>query len=216
MKTRLILVRHGQSTANLTDRFAGHIDVPLTELGIKQGKSTGEFLKNEKIDAFYSSDLQRAYDTACFCAKYHNKPVIKDAGLKEINGGEWENLTYPEIAKEYPEGYKIWVTNIGLTQCPGGESVKDVQNRIFKTVKKIAQEHQGETVFIGIHGMALRAFVLKVLDLPLEKMQTDLFWTSNAAVTYIDYEDGKFTLIKYGQDEHLKKAGLISVLHAKA
>lgn len=216
MKTRFIIVRHGQSTANLSNHFAGQTDVPLTEIGIKQGKCTGEFLKNEKIDFFCSSDLSRAYDTACYSAQYHNKPVIKEKGLREINGGEWEDLSYPEIMARFPENYDMWETNIGLTRCQGGESVEEVRDRVYATMKKIAKKHVGETVFIGTHGMALRAFVLKVLGLPLEKMQTDLLWVSNAAVTYVDYENGKFTLIKYGEDAHLEKAGLKSVLKLKA
>lgn len=216
MKTRFILVRHGQSSANLVDHFAGQIDVPLTDLGIKQGKATGEFLKDEKIDAFYSSELTRAYDTACFSAEYHNMPVTKDSGLNEIFGGKWENMAYPDIVKYFPESYNTWENNIGLVHCDGGESVEEVQTRVYNAVENIAKQHPGQTVFIGTHGMALRAFILKVMGLPLEKMQTDLPWVSNAAVTYVDYEDGHFTLIKYGEDAHLENSGLKSVLHAKA
>lgn len=216
MKTRFILVRHGESEGNLTNRFAGHIDVPLTETGRKQAECTGEYLKNEKIDVFYSSQLTRAYETACIVAKHHKLPVTKVKGLNEINGGQWENKTYPEIKKAFPESYNLWQTNIGLVKCDGGESVLEVQQRVYATIKKIAEENAGKTVFIGFHGMALRSFITKITGVPLEKMHSDSAWASNASVTYVDYENGVFTLLEHSYDEHLKTNGLRTTLKLKA
>ncbi len=216
MKTRLILIRHGQSESNLNDKFAGQIDVKLTELGRKQGQLTGEFLKNEKIDAVYSSMLTRAYETACYTAKHHNLTVIKNAGVNEINGGLWENLTYPEIKAKFPEQSSIWHTNIGFCYCEQGESVDQVRDRVYDAIEEIAKKHSGQTVAIGTHGMAIRAFILKVQGLLLEDMQEKTKWASNASVTYVDYENGKFTLVKYGQDKHLNDAGLKTELIIKA
>ena len=216
MKTRFILVRHGESQANLENRFAGQIDIPLTETGRKQAECTGEYLKNEKIDVFYSSQLSRAYETACIVAKHHNLPVTKIAGLNEINGGEWENKLYPEIQKFFPENYSVWNTKIGLTQCNGGENIEQVQKRVYSAIKKIAEENKGKTVFIGFHGMSLRSFLCKVLDVTLDQMHSDSAWASNASVTYVDYENGVFTLIKHSYDEHLKDKGLRTTLKLKA
>lgn len=216
MKTRFILVRHGESQANLENRFAGQIDIPLTKTGRMQAQCTGEFLKNEKIDVFYSSELSRAYETACIVAKHHNLPVTKVKGLNEINGGQWENKTYPEIKKAFPENYNVWNTTIGLTQCNGGESVEQVQQRVYATIEKIAEENAGKTVFIGFHGMSLRSFLCKVLNLSLDQMHTGSVWASNASITYVDYENGVFTLIKHSYDEHLKDKGLRTTLKLKA
>lgn len=216
MKTRFILVRHGESRANLENRFAGQIDIPLTETGLKQAECTGEYLKNEKIDVFYSSELSRANDTACLIAKHHNKPVTKLKGLNEINGGYWENKTYPQIASTFPENYKIWNTIIGLTQCNGGENVEEVQTRVYSTIKEIAENNPKKTVFIGFHGMALRAFICKVLNVPLNQMQEKTVWASNASVTYVDYENGVFTLVEHSFDKHLSDCGLRTTLKLKA
>ena len=216
MKTRFILVRHGESQANLENRFAGQIDIPLTETGRMQAECTGEFLKNEKIDVFFSSELTRAYETACIVAKHHNLPVTKVKGLNEINGGEWENKSYPEIEKYFPDNYNVWNTTIGLTQCNGGENVLEVQQRVYSTIKKIAEENSGKTVFIGFHGMSLRSFITKITGVSLEKMHSDSVWASNASVTYVDYENGKFTLIEHSYDEHLKNKGLRTTLKLKA
>ena len=214
--TRFILVRHGESQANLENRFAGQIDIPLTETGLTQAECTGEYLKNEKIDVFYSSELSRAHDTACAVAKHHNKPVTKLKGLNEINGGDWENKTYPQIASSFPDNYKTWNTIIGLTQCNGGENVKEVQERVFACIFELAQKHPDQTVFIGFHGMALRAFLCKVMNVPLEKMHSDSCWASNASITYVNYENGKFTLIEHSFDKHLSDCGLRTTLKLKA
>lgn len=216
MKTRIILIRHGQSVSNLKDKFAGSTDVQLTDLGKKQGEFTGEFLKSEKIDAIYSSTLTRAYETACYTASHHNLTVIKDEGVNEINGGLWESLTYPEIKEKFPEQYNIWHTDIGKSHCEQGESVADVRDRVYSAIERIAKKHMGQTVAIGSHGMAIRAFILKVQGLSLEEMQEKTKWASNASVTYVDYENGKFTLIKYGEDKHLDEAGVKTNLIMKA
>ncbi len=216
MKTRILIIRHGQSEANLNHRFAGHIDVPLTELGEKQGQCTAEFLKNEKIDAVYSSMLSRAYKTACYTAQKHDLTVTKDAGVNEINGGEWENLTYHEIGKKFPLQLHIWQTNIGRTACENGENVQQVADRVYSAMENIAKKHPDQTVVIGTHGMAIRAFTMKILGLSLDDMHQGTAWASNASVTTVDYEDGKFTLIKYNEDGHLKKEGLLTTINTDA
>ncbi len=216
MKTRILIIRHGQSQANLEKKFAGHTDVALTELGRTQGRCTAEFLKNEKIDAVYSSMLTRAYETACYTAQKHNLTVTKDKGVNEISGGDWENLTYPEIGEKFPDQLHTWNTNIGRVKCENGESVEQVCDRVYSAMERLAKKHPDQTIVIGCHGMAIRAFCLKVMGLSLDDMQEKTVWASNASVTYLDYENGKFTLVKFGEDEHLKKEGLLTTLITQA
>ena len=211
-----MLIRHGQSESNLNNFFAGQTDVPLTEQGRKQGIATGEFLKNEHVDAVYSSDLSRAYDTACYAAEHHGLEVVKSTGLREICGGRWEGRSYPDIKETFPETYNTWVTNIGLTACEDGECVQQVGERFYAEMERIAKANEGKSIIIGTHALALRAFITIVKGIPFEKMHTELPWVSNASVTYVEYENGTFTVTYYGYDEHLKNAGLATVLRAKA
>ena len=149
-------------------------------------------------------------------AKHHNKSVTKLKGLNEINGGDWENKTYPQIASSFPDNYNTWNTIIGLTQCNGGENVKEVQERVFASIFELAQKHPDQTVFIGFHGMALRAFICKILNVSLNQMHEKTVWASNASVTYVNYENGKFTLIEHSVDKHLSDCGLRTTLKLKA
>ena len=109
--TRLIIVRHGQSEANLAHLFAAHTDAKLTEIGRAQAEALAEQLsKTEKIDAVYASDLSRATDTVAPTAARFGLTVIPDEKLREIRAGDWENLPFGELRVNpaYSEDYRMW------------------------------------------------------------------------------------------------------------
>ena len=107
--TRIIITRHGQSIANENGLFAGYSDFDLTELGKRQACSVSDYLlKNERIDTIYSSDLLRAYHTATPVAKALGISIVKDTLLREIFGGEWEGLSFTDIAERSPNELDIW------------------------------------------------------------------------------------------------------------
>ena len=103
--TRVLLIRHGESAANGKGFFAGHLDVPLSERGEKQAELTGAFIaENYSVEAVYSSDLERAYDTA--------KPLAKFTGKEIENWKLWENIRTGEklegaLYKDYSNGLPI-------------------------------------------------------------------------------------------------------------
>ena len=100
--TRLIFIRHGQSEANQQNRFAGQTNVPLTELGKAQARCAAEYItKREKIDKIYSSDLQRAHNTALPTSKLTGIPINDATELREICAGVWEGRLASEIEIEY-------------------------------------------------------------------------------------------------------------------
>ena len=102
MKTRFIIVRHGESEANKNEICAGQWDIPLTEKGLKQADAAREYLKNEKIDAFYSSTLQRARVTAETVASAHGLSVTALDELMEMHRGIFERMPFTEIWEKYP------------------------------------------------------------------------------------------------------------------
>ena len=90
--TRIILVRHGETTWNVEGRYQGQEDTPLSERGLKQGHLLAEGLRNIPIDLCIASPLQRSFQTCQFCADLHNLPVAADERLLEINHGSWEGI----------------------------------------------------------------------------------------------------------------------------
>ena len=105
VKTTVYLIRHGQSVGNLHDQFIGHTDIELTALGKQQAEITAQYLREIPADRIYSSDLMRAYDTACATAKLKNMTVTKTAGMREIYGGQWEGKRFPTLGTQYKEDF---------------------------------------------------------------------------------------------------------------
>ena len=102
MSTRLYLIRHGESEANKIDAFAGHSQFNLTEQGRAQAQKAAEYLSTLQVDAIYSSDLPRAYQTAEPTAKRLGMEIITSKQLREIDAGEWEGRTFNDLQKTIP------------------------------------------------------------------------------------------------------------------
>ena len=200
--TTVYFIRHGQSTANLSQCFAGHIDVSLTDLGRKQAVCTAEYLADKSIDAVYSSDLSRAYDTACAIAGRHGLMVLKNPQLREINAGAWEGRRYDDL-EETEESYRHWIRDIGTATCRDGESVVALQRRVADAVAEIVEKHPNEAICIVSHGTPIRAMTALWTDTPIELLHT-VPWASNSSVTVVEFtspHEGK--IVASDLHEHL-------------
>ena len=200
--TTLILVRHGQSVGNLHKKFLGHCDWDLSEQGYLQANITKEYLKDRKIDAVYSSDLMRAYNTVAPIAKQRNLEIVKDKQLREIYAGEWEGKKYDELLEQFPDDYGTWLNDIGNARCTGGESVRELQQRIICELVKISEANLGKTVCIGTHATPIRALTAYISGVDFDEMK-NIPWVKNASVTIVTYDEGHFQMIEYGIEDFL-------------
>ncbi len=196
------MIRHGESEANKCATFLGHADRPLTKLGEAQAEKTAEYLKNVQANAIYSSDLSRAYRTAECSAKKLNLPINKTEKLREIHAGLWENVPYAEIAVRYKKNYTLWLNDIGLSRCDGGESVIELQKRIVSTITEIVKRHDNQTILIFTHATPVRVFAAHCLNKSPEEIKT-IPWSSNASITKAVYDGNSFTLLEYGTDDFM-------------
>ncbi len=185
--TRMIFVRHGESTGNLEKRYFGHTDGALTDRGREQARRTAEYLKNEKIDAAYSSDLIRAYETGKIIAAEHSLEPVADSGLREMYMGKWEKLLFDDLPKLYPDEYEIWMQNLWKSRATEGESVEEMTYRVRDTVWKIAKENDGKTVLLALHGTPIRSLCCEWQGIPYERMN-DVDWVPNASVSIVNYD----------------------------
>ncbi len=203
--TVLIFVRHGESEANKSHFFAGHTDVALEEKGLEQAKVTAEYIAaNYKVDKVYASDLKRAYATGKCIADITGAEITAHSGLREIYGGEWEGKGFDILQTEYKEEYDVWLADIGSAMPRGGESVKQLGERVFSAVQKIAQENDGKTVVIASHGAAIKAAQAMMRFGSVERMN-EVEWTTNASVTVFEYDGDAFRCVVAGYDKHLGK-----------
>ena len=203
MTTTFLLIRHGQSIANIEKRFAGHWNAPLSELGHQQAIATADYLTAQyQINAVYASDLSRAYETGKAIANKCRLPVIQNADFREINAGDWEGLCFDDLQIQFPDSYATWMHNIGEAVCDNGESVAHLQQRFSNALKKIADGNNGATIAVATHATPIRSLQCLCLQQPLSYMKS-IPWVPNASVTVITYTGGNFSLVCAGYADHL-------------
>lgn len=205
MKTRLILVRHGQTVWNHELRYQGQSDVALTEAGYQQARQMAARLRGEKIDAVYASDLSRALETAKIVAAERSLPVETLPALRELKFGVWEGLVYQEIAEQYPDLVQAWSSNPGRVRIPGGEMFAELQERACGAVKDLLARHDNETILVVSHGATIRMIVCDVLGIDIDRA-----WQirqDNTAVNIIDFHDGRGIIQVLNDIHHLDGEG---------
>lgn len=153
--TTILLARHGETDWNSERRWQGHADRPLNELGREQARALADALEGRRIDAIYTSDLLRAYETARIVADRIGAPLEVDAGLREVDVGDWSGRHHSEIEGLDPEGYRRWQQ--GGKGWNGGESYEEMGDRVVATVLRLAECHPGETILVVSHGGSIRA-----------------------------------------------------------
>ena len=201
--TTLLLVRHGQSQANLDRTFAGHTDPNLTPMGSGQVEALADWLTaHYRIDKIYSSDLKRALQTAAPTARRLGLPITPRAQLREIHAGEWEGKSFDDLCRDYAESYTIWRQDIGHAACPGGETVADLSDRIHKELLRICRRNQGKTILVTTHATPIRA-VQTLCEKGNIAFAAQVPWTPNASLTRCEYRGGKLHLLEVGFDDYL-------------
>ena len=153
--TTILLARHGETDWNSERRWQGHADRPLNEVGREQARALAETLTDRAVDVVYSSDLLRAHETALIVGERLGLPVGVDAGLREVDVGDWSGRVHSEIEGLDPDGYRRW--REGGKGWAGGESYEEMGERVVAAVLRLAARHPGETVLIVTHGGSIRA-----------------------------------------------------------
>lgn len=204
MRTRLYFVRHAEAEGNITRRFHGWTDGDLTLKGHKQAQLVAERFNNIYIDRIYSSTLKRTLKTAEYISGIKQIPIIRTDRLKEINGGDWEDMPFEILHSKWPAEYETWEKTPHAHRMPNGESMEDFEDRLFKEVMYIINENLGKSICIVTHGTAIRALLCHFRGCSLEEM-INVNWCENTALTVIDYENGSFTIVTEGDASHLDK-----------
>lgn len=204
VRTRIVLVRHGQTPWNREVRFRGQADPPLDDLGVRQAEATGRYLAARwPVDAVYASPMQRAVQTGAAIADAHGLNVQPFAGLLDIDFGEWQGRSPAEVEEHHPEQLRAWFEAPHTVQFPRGESLGDVRDRVVSGLRQVVARHPGETVALVGHAVVNRVLLCAVLGLT----NAD-FWRlrqDTCAVNVFDREeDGTFTLELLNDTCHLQ------------
>lgn len=192
---RIYLVRHGETELNQKKCYYGHMDVGLSEKGVKQAKAIGAFFQNRSFDVVVSSPLIRAVKTAEYILVGREQKIVVDERLSEQNFGIFEGFTYEQLLERYPDEFQSWNQDFSGYRIPGGESFSDVRDRIDNYLKELIG--RDGTMLLVAHKGTLGHFLASSLGLPLEGYWNFVF--EQGSYSCIDYEDGYAIIRKLNQ-----------------
>jgi broad specificity phosphatase PhoE len=192
--TTIYLARHGESDWNVERRWQGHADRPLTDRGRGQAQNLAARLAGVDLDAVYSSDLRRAWETADAVASAKGLDVIRLPELREVDVGSWSGLTRDECEARFPEAFARW--RAGGSGWDDGESYEEMGERIVEAIGRLAAEHQGGAILVVSHGGPIRAVHAHALGVDIATHRRTGPVEPNARLSAVAVEDGRFARVE--------------------
>lgn len=206
--TRLYLIRHAEAEGNLYRIAHGHYNGLITNYrGYRQIDALRERFREVDIDAVYSSDLYRTQTTARAIWLPKSLPLRLEPAFREICMGQWEDHTWHELNVKYPEDMYKFNRRADLWRIPGAETAQQVVDRFIPALERVARAHEGGTVAVFSHGMALRT-VLGVLQGQTLAEVGQTPHGDNTAVSLLEWENGAFRVVYRDDNSHLVERGL--------
>lgn len=199
MERLVLFFRHGQTDWNLKKMFQGQSNVPLNETGRKQAQLLANHLKSYKMEAIFTSDLDRAFETAGIVNAHHNVPIIKDERLREANLGDLEGLILHEAeAKFGKDSIDKWKSNADEAldfSFPNGETKIQVLTRVkaFLEIMFLKNENY-KSIAISTHGAVIHKLVYHLMgdsyyEYPVTNCSLFIFKERNGIYQFIEYKD---------------------------
>ncbi len=205
---RLILARHGQTEWNSVTRYQGKTDVPLNEIGRLQAARLAARLSLWEPEKFFTTPLSRARETAEIVrGRLHmnEKPALSVLDdLAEINFGDWEGHTIPEIEEKYGAVYGQWREDPSRVTPPNGEGLHQILERVGRALDAILAGDAERILVVG-HGGIMRASLVQLLGVPYPlawRMRMD-----NCGIVGIDFWKGRGMLAFANDSLHLLVKG---------
>ena len=189
---KLYLVRHGQSTANLTHTHSGWSQVPLTEQGEKDAARAGEYLRTLHFDRVYSSDLLRAVQTARIALP--DREPVQLPVLRERNVGILAGRLFTDCMEEYGEPYRQARASLDFTAY-GGENHEMHKARALEFLKMLeADPAENVVAFTHAH------FILCCMETVLKTdIAHHLLNCANGSVTIFSFNNNYWRLDSYAR-----------------
>jgi len=191
----IALIRHGESEANVTGRWHGRTDGPLSDRGRVQAAALGA--RYPRVNMVYASPLQRARATAeAFAAPHRLSVSIRD-DLVEIDFGAWEDMTFAEISARHPEEWSaVFEAGHDLPRGGTGETFAAAGRRLAAAIDDIAAHHSGQRIALVSHGGLIWAASARILGIDWRAWRS-LAIPGNASVTHVRVVDGSAVLADY-------------------
>jgi len=200
--TTILLIRHGQTNANVAGFYMGWSDEDLNELGYTQARRLSARLASLPIASIYTSPLRRAYTTAAILAEPHKLGLQVLDDLIEIRLGDWQGLHMDEIKRRWSELWRQSRIDPSEITMPNGESFRQVTDRAVRALKMVVGANRGNHAAIVTHEVIIRVLIAHVLGV------------SNSIYRRLAVDNGSLSLIRVGKNAQLVKLNDMSHLES--
>jgi broad specificity phosphatase PhoE len=199
---RWFLVRHGETDWNVEGRAQGQMHVPLNDKGLAQAEAIAARLRPMRFTAVYASDLRRVTQTAEAIMRGRDVPLVTLPALRERGFGEWESLTFTEMEARFPERYAELFSGGDSSAPPGGESERQLYERVAAGVDRLREQHGGDdgNLLVVAHGGSLCAAIVRLLGLPSGSMER--FSAGNCGLSIVTVYEGGFAALDLMNDRN--------------
>jgi probable phosphoglycerate mutase len=209
--TRIYMVRHGATQLSAEDRFAGAVDVELSEEGKFQAARLAERLMDDSIEAVYCSPMTRTVQTATILAMPRNLPIVQQEGLREIHHGHWEGMRRADVEAQFPEEYAAWEEDPFTFAPRGGEAGVNVIARALPILREIVLQHRAQNILVVSHKATLRLVISSLLGFDARGYR-DRLDQSPACLNVLDFKDPvRARLVLFNDVSHYANQPLQSV-----
>ena len=200
---KIILVRHCETEWNKEERCQGISDTELNSTGFKQAELLKEYFLNQKIDFVFSSNLKRAQQTLDKINFDNRFKVNYSEDLREMNQGDFEGLSLSHLRKEYSEELKIWRENPEEFRLPNGETLGEVQERIWLFMKNLVNNYSmSSKVLVVTHNLVIACLLCMIEGKRLKFFSN--YTTDSGAISIVSFKDNIFSGELINFTEHLK------------
>ena len=199
---KLILIRHGETDFNRDGRIQGRGTQPLNETGLAQAAAAGRAISPDMPFTLYSSPITRAVQTAHAISDAAHVKAVPLQGVEELDPGEFEGLTGPQMRQRFPEVMTRWDRDPGPTMMPGGESLRQVQARAWRAVSRVARADPDHNVVIVTHNFPIQTIICQALGMPLNNYRR--LSVALGSITRIELYDSTVKLVSMNETWHLE------------
>jgi probable phosphoglycerate mutase len=203
MATELIVIRHGETLWNSEHRMQGQRNSALSPLGRAQARALAKRMHGERFDHLYSSDLDRAFETAQAIAAVTGHAIVTDVRLRERCFGIFEGLTRDEMRDRHPKEYARFRERDPDYRVPGGESARAFHQRCLLCFREIAGRHPDGRIAVVAHGLLLVALYRAAHGLALNEPRSALELI-NAGINVFRFEDPHWRMHVWADGSHLE------------
>ena len=202
-RTRVLIVRHGQSTFNVQHKYQGCSDDPvLTDSGVTAVALAGQHLLTERIDAIISSPLRRARQTADIITDIlrqsgHDKPHLNiNDDLIEVDLPQWQGLTHEAVRQQFPESHRIWCEQpdeLQMLRTDGSTfyPVRELFTQANRFWRAFLRCHAGQAVALVTHGGTGRALISTAIGVKPKRFH--FIQQSNCGLSILEFPVGATT-----------------------